>query len=221
MKKKRRRFPVITFATKEDLHLYAELEEAGVLVPLERRRLTCQQLFICCADGHRPHLWMEDFHVCQRLAHKKQNACFHKLSGNGKTLTIAYNSPLSVNDEEGRVTVREMRTTLTDVKPCLEKTLITNHWPCRAAALARLDLAGSIDLQLRGKVRVRTQIPDFITMVTLIKIDVAPGVTRTSVVHKAAYLWWLGQPANALRLEGWLSYEHSLDLLPKTPLRSA
>jgi hypothetical protein len=155
------------FACDDDRKTYELFRESGVIGDYTIKNVAGQQTCSWCADGFRPHMREKIEGNCR--VNGGENSFFHSPAGNGDAMRFAFNSPLSQGfsrygdpDVWGRLKLEEIRETLgwaEDLSVHIEQHRLIHHWPCKAALSRGITFAQSIDLVIRGKFRIKHQIP--------------------------------------------------------------
>lgn len=205
------------YATARDRAVYDELVDAGVIVPHHPHKVAGRQMCTHCADGFRPHYkeWIKDLCFSQGGA----RSFFHTFSGNGDPMRYAYCSPLSGthSDAWGALKVEELAETLRwarALEVSVDQMRDVHHWPCKAALDRNISLLESIDLVVRGKHRIKQQIPDLRVALELF-IDWDESHHTVNLIKKEAYISYLRNTPSRISMHlSWLSYQESTKNLP-------
>ncbi len=218
------------FASPEDKKTYEKFRETGVIIPHLHKHVSGQQLCSTCADGFRTHMKDMIYDRCRSIG--GEDTFFHEFRGSGETMRFAFNSPLSHGvskygdpDVWGRMKTNEIIEVLgwaDELKVSVEQHRLVHHWPCKAAISRDINLAGSIDLVIRGKLRIKQQVPNLCVGIDLF-CDWGPNDHTIDLLKKEPYLMMLEtDPAYKAQHEAWLAYVELVKQLPVLqPLKKA
>jgi hypothetical protein len=210
------------YASKEDRATHYLYREAGVLVPHKSEHVAGKQTCSCCSDGFRFHMTEGVFNRCKENG--GDETFFHQFKGNGEAMRFALNSPLSGGfsrygdlDVWGRMKVDEIKEVLgwaDDLEVVVEQHRLVHHWPCKAALSRNLDLSQSIDLVIRGKLRIKHQIPDLKVGIDFF-IDWDQDDHTTELIKKEPYLQLIEtDPRFTKERDEWSAYAEDVKKLP-------
>ncbi len=211
------------YASKASCDMHAQFVEAGVIVPHNSDHVAGKQTCSCCSDGFRYHMHEGVFRRCQDNG--GEGTFFHQFKGNGEAMRFALGSPLSDGASEcgdpdvwGRMKTGELVEVLGwsrmyDVN--VRQHRLVHHWPCKAAMSRKFDFATSVDLVVRGKLRIKHQIPGLQVAIDLF-CDWAKGSHTTELIKKEAYLAMIeSDPTFARQYDEWCVYAEEVAQLPK------
>ena len=207
------------YAQESDRKPHALFVEAKVIVPHETERVGGKQICSHCADGFRIHYkrWIAK----QCFTNGGDDAFFHTFSGNGEPMRFACNSALSmVNpDDWGALKMMELYETLGWAKALevvIDQLRVVHHWPCKAALDRNIGFEDSIDLVVRGKLRIKWQLPIKVGLEMF--IDWSQDEHTTHLIKKEPYIELLrNHPPYREKYEHWLRYEELVRELPVFP----
>ncbi len=205
------------YASGKDRTMYETLKEAGVLVPHHSHKVCGKQICTHCADGFRPHYkeWIKD--LC--FSNGGAKSFFHTFSGNGDPMRYAYQSPLSESgtDAWGSLKTQELIETLgwaQKMNVQVEQMRDVHHWPCKAALDRNISFLESIDLVVRGKHRIKHQIPSLRVALELF-IDWGDDNHTVDLIKKEQYIRFIREtPSESAKYHSWLKYKESVLALP-------
>jgi hypothetical protein len=209
------------YASAEDKVTYELFKEAEVIVGYQPKRVAGQQTCSVCSDGFRLHMKEEVLQTCQ--TNGGSDAFFHSFQGNGEAMRFAYDSPLSkgysaiTSDILGRTKTTEITELLSwadelDVQ-VLQHRLV-HHWPCKAALSRDITLARSIDLVIRGKLRIKQQIPALCVAIDFF-CDWGENEHTIDLIKKEAYLQLIEtDPRFTKERDEWALYAEEVKKLP-------
>jgi hypothetical protein len=210
------------FASPDDRHVYDQFVEAGVIRPNNTFQVAGQQICSICGDGFRHHMKSSAFKACQ--ANGGEDTFFHELKGNGEAMRFALNSPLSDGesiygdtDVWGRKKTDEIVELLgwaDELNVSVRQHRLGHHWPCKAAKSRGISLAESIDLVVRGKLRIKQQIKGLCVAMDFF-CDWGPDDHTSELIKKEAYLNMIeSDPAYQQQFDEWLAYQEAVSALP-------
>lgn len=209
------------YASCGDRIIHALFSEAGVIVPHNSEKVAGKQTCSCCSDGFRFHMTEGVFQRCRDNG--GEETFFHQFKGNGEAMRFALNSPLSADvsrfgdpDVWGRLKTNEVNEVLGwahKLDVLVEQHRLVHHWPCKAALSRNIDLAESIDLVIRGKFRIKHQIPDLKVGIDLF-CDWGELDHTTELIKKEPYLNMIrNDPRFTKTYEEWLKYAEGVKKL--------
>lgn len=215
------------FASLEDRRTHSQFVEAGIIVPQRQEHVAGQQICSACADGFRTHMKDMIFQRC--LESGGDETFFHEFKGSGEAMRFAFNSPLSEgvskygdSDVWGRMNIGELAEVLgwaDELEVSVAQHRLVHHWPCKAAKSRDIDFAASIGLVIRGKLRIKHQIPDLRVGIDLF-CDWGPNDHSIDLLKKEPYLVMIEtDPAYRQQYESWL--EHAEQVKKLSVLRPA
>ena len=212
----------VQYASKEDLKTHGLLEEAGVLVPHVKKMVAGEQTCSWCSDGFRPH--MRELILGNCRSSGGDEAFFHAPAGNGEAMRFAYNSALSQGysdydnrDILGMIKTKEIAESIRIAATkgvCITQHRQVHHWPCAAGSLRKITYPQSIDLVIRGKHRIKHQIPGLQVAMDLF-VDWSANHHTLNLIKKEPYLVLIGSdPYFTKQHEEWLQYAEAVKALP-------
>lgn len=210
------------YASHADRVIHHLLLEAGVLSPQKESHVSGQQTCSTCSDGFRTHMKEAVFHRCRQSG--GDETFFHEFKGNGEAMRFALNSPLSIGeslygdtDVWGRKKIDEIVEVFGWAKEAdlfLDQHRIVHHWPCKAAKSRGIDLLQSIDLVIRGKFRLKHQIPDLHVAIDFF-CDWGKDDHTIELLKKEPYLKMIESDPQFLRqYDEWQVYVEKVKRLP-------
>lgn len=210
------------YASSEDRAVYDLLREVGVIVDHVKRHVAGQQTCSWCSDGFRPHMRAKIEDNCH--SNGGDETFFHSPAGNGDAMRFAFKSPLSEGfsrygdlDVWGRMKLEEIRETLgwaRDLGMHIGQHRLVHHWPCKAALSREIDLAQSVDLVIRGKLRIKHQLPKLQVAMDLF-CDWGPDDYTLDLIKKEPYLHLIEtDPRFVRQRDEWYAYSEEVKRLP-------
>lgn len=205
------------YASHADRMTFEMFKEAGVIVPHHSHKVSGKQICTHCADGFRPHYkeWIKA--LCFSSGGAK--SFFHTFSGNGDPMRFALHSPLSRpgTDEWGDLKILELAETLRwadELNVNVEQMRDVHHWPCKAGLDRKITFSDSIDLVVRGKHRIKRQVPSLRVALELF-IDWKDDEHTVNLIKKEMYVQFLKrEPKFAKQYDSWLAYDERVKTLP-------
>ena len=209
------------YASENDRAIHHLFKEAGVIVGYQSKKVAGQQTCSVCSDGFRLHMKELILHNCH--ANGGDDTFLHPFQGNGEAMRFAYNSPLSAgfstvtDDVWGRLKTKEIAEVLGWVDkhdiPVAQHRLV-HHWPCTGAISRDINLAQSIDLVIRGKLRIKQQIPALCVAIDFF-CDWGPGDSTLELIKKEPYLALIKtDPRFRKERDEWYEYAEEVRRLP-------
>lgn len=210
------------YASPLDRVVHDLFVKEGVIVEYHSHKVAGQQTCSLCSDGFRPHMKEEVLKACH--ARGGATAFFHSFGGNGEAMRFAYNSPLSEGFSErnnddvwGILKTKELCEVLCwaeGLDMSVTQHRLVHHWPCKAALSRGINLAESIDLVVRGKLRIKQQIPHLKVALDFF-CDWGPDEHSIALIKKEAYVSFIStNPLFAKQYDSWLAYEKEVMKLP-------
>ncbi len=205
------------YASAADRTTFEMFKEVGVIVPHHSHKVCGKQICAHCADGFRPHYkeWIKA--LC--FSSGGATSFFHTFSGNGDPMRYAYHSPLSKygSDAWGALKTEELAETLRWADALhvpVEQMRDVHHWPCKAALDRKISFSESIDLVVRGKHRIKRQIPSLRVALELF-IDWGDDEHTVNLIKKERYVQFLRrEPSFSREYASWLAYEEQIQNIP-------
>jgi hypothetical protein len=209
------------YASEDDRATHHLFQEAGIIVGYQTKKVAGQQICSVCSDGFRLHMKKEVYSSCR--ANGGDEAFFHSFQGNGEAMRFALNSPLSegfsalTSDVWGRLKTKEIAEVLgwadeLDV-PVVQHRLV-HHWPCKGAMSRDISLAQSIDLVIRGKLRIKHQVPALQVAIDFF-CDWGPDESTIELIRKEPYLAMIEtDPRFSKERDEWCAYAEETKKLP-------
>lgn len=210
------------YASDADREVYQQLIDAGVIIEYKEGKVHGRQTCSLCSDGFRPHMREVVSSTCHTNGGRE--AFFHPFIDNGHPMSYAFNSPLSEGlsdrnnaDVLGLIQTKKIVQVLewtSELDVSVLQHRLVHHWPCKAAISRSIGLAESIDLVIRGKLRIKQQIPGLKVAIDLF-CDWDQDEHSMACIKKEAYLSlistnWLFSK----QYEEWLAYEEKVKKLP-------
>src|SRR3989339_838516 len=120
-------------------------------------------------------------------------------------------------DVWGLLKTRELREVLgwaEELELSVTQHRLVHHWPCKAALSRDISFAESIDLVVRGKLRIKHQIPGLKVAIDFF-CDWGPGEHSIALIKKEAYLAMISSDRLfSKQHHSWLAYEEEVEKLP-------
>lgn len=210
------------YASKADRAIYDFFIERGVIIEYEQEKVHGRQTCSMCSDGFRPHMKEKILRTC--CSNGGTDTFFHQFNGNGEAMRFAFNSPLSDGfsahmnaDVWGMLKIKELAEAFgwaEELGVELEQHRVVHHWPCKAAISRNIDLVESIDLVVRGKCRIKHQMPGLKVALDLF-CDWGPDTHSIALIKKESYLALISSdPLFEKQYDSWLEYAEEVAKLP-------
>lgn len=210
------------YASAADRVAYERLIKEGVIVEYQEKKVHGQQTCSLCSDGFRPHMKEKVLNTCH--SNGGDNAFFHPFTGHGEAMRFAYNSPLSEGFSDrnnadfwgsGKTKeISEFHGWAEETGVLVKQHRLVHHWPCKAAISRNISLAESIDLVIRGKLRIKHQMPGLKVAIDLF-CDWGPNEHSMACIKKEAYVFLISNDwLFAKQHDGWMAHEEQIKKLP-------
>lgn len=211
------------YASADDRKItYPLFREAGVIITFKKKLVAGQQTCSRCSDGFRPHMREKIESACRENG--GESAFFHSPQGNGDAMRFALNSPLSkgysrYNDPDaiGRFKTNEIIESLliaANAGVLVSQHRLVHHWPCKAAIIRDISFAQSIDLVVRGKLRLKQQIRNLQVAIDFFA-DWGPKDCTINLIKKEPYLKLIETDHRFAReYDEWCQYREAVKQLP-------
>ena len=210
------------YASAADCDTYHMFAEAGVIGPNNLMKAHGRQTCSQCADGFRLHISETVIKMCK--ASGGDDLFFHNFKGNGEAMRFVLDSPLSEGfsmhnntDLWGRIKVLEIDEVLgwaEELGVDVAQHRTVHHWPCKAALSRGITFAQSIDLVVKGKVRLKHQIAGLQVALDLFT-DWSEDVCKHDLIKKEAYVAFIrNTPSFHEVYDNWQEYLLAVSRLP-------
>ena len=202
--------------------MYELFREAKVCIPFNLTKARGQVTCSMCSDGFRTHIGEKVSSICK--AQGGDEMFYHEFKGNGEAMRFALDSPLSAGFSErnnpdfwGSALIKELVEVL---QWAMEAGLVVNqhrnihHWPCKGGKSRHISYANSVDLVIRGKVRIKQQIRGLQVSIEQF-IDWGPVECTHDQLKLEPYVDLLrSYPPLRQTYDNWLEYSERVAQLP-------